>query len=150
MKIYQSQNKSILITDGLICEIDEAEQSFSLRKWILLPLLIIVTIICGYFALPTIKTIAGSPIGWNEWSSQGQSFQDATTFGIIMNAGRAGLGGGTLGMSEIVISTYNYIQDGDAEAFQQHLGGVSMGNVMGAAGARLSTLKPKSTNQAIR
>jgi hypothetical protein len=61
-----------------------------------------------------------------------------------LNAGRAGLGGGTLGMSEIVISTYNYIQDGDADAFQQHLGGVSMGNLMGAAGAKLSTLKPQA------
>jgi hypothetical protein len=48
------------IDDGLICEIDETEQSFSLRKWILLPLLIIVTIICGYFALPTTKTVAVS------------------------------------------------------------------------------------------
>jgi hypothetical protein len=62
----------------------------------------------------------------------------------MLNAGRAGLGGGTLGMSEIVISTYNYIQDGDADAFQQHLGGISMGNLMGAAGAKLSTLKPKA------
>jgi hypothetical protein len=47
----------------------------------------------------------------------------------MLNAGRAGLGGGTLGMSEIVISTYNYIQDGDADAFQQHLGGVAVANL---------------------
>jgi hypothetical protein len=60
MKIYQLQTKSTPIDDGLICEIDETEQSFSLRKWILLPLLIIVTIICGYFALPTTKTVAVS------------------------------------------------------------------------------------------
>jgi hypothetical protein len=95
----------------------------------------------------TVGTIVGSPIGWNEWSSQGQSFQDATTLGTMLNAGRAGLGGGTLGMSEIVISTYNYIQDGDAEAFQQHLGGVSLGNLMGAAGAKLTTLKPNATTK---
>jgi hypothetical protein len=52
--------KKTSINDGLICEIDETEQSFSLRKWILLPLLIIVTIICGYFALPMSKTVAVS------------------------------------------------------------------------------------------
>jgi hypothetical protein len=46
------------IDGGLIYEIDETQQSFSLRKWILLPLLIIVTIICGYLALPTTKTVA--------------------------------------------------------------------------------------------
>jgi hypothetical protein len=48
---------------GLLFEIDETEQTlqtFSLRKWILLPLLIIVTIICGYFALPTTKIAAVS------------------------------------------------------------------------------------------
>jgi hypothetical protein len=144
MKIEPTQNKSTSINDGLISEINKTEQSFSLRKWFTVSLLLIAIIICGYFALPTTKTIAGSPIGWNEWSSQGQSFQDATTLGIVLNAGRAGLGGGTLGMSEIAISTYNYIQDGDADAFQQHLGGVSMGNLMGAAGARLSTLEPKA------
>jgi hypothetical protein len=55
-KISQIQNK--LPQDGLICEIDETEYQFSLRKWILLPLLIIATIICGYFALPTTKTVA--------------------------------------------------------------------------------------------
>jgi hypothetical protein len=64
--------------------------------------------------------------------------------GIVLNAGRAGLGGGTLGMSEIVISTYNYIQDGDADAFQQHLGGVSMGNLMGATGLRHTGIFTKS------
>jgi hypothetical protein len=57
MKIKSIQNK-MPIDDGLICEIDETQQSFSLRKWILLPLLIIVTIICGYFALPTTKMVA--------------------------------------------------------------------------------------------
>jgi hypothetical protein len=48
------------IDGGLIYEIDETEQSFSLQKWILLPLLLIVTIICGYFALPITKTVAVS------------------------------------------------------------------------------------------
>jgi hypothetical protein len=58
MKINQIQNQMLI--NGLILEIDEAEQSFSLRKWILLPLLIIVTIICGDFALPTTKMVAVS------------------------------------------------------------------------------------------
>jgi hypothetical protein len=44
--------------DGLLCEIDETKNQFSLRKLILLPLLIIATIICGYFALPTTRTVA--------------------------------------------------------------------------------------------
>jgi hypothetical protein len=44
--------------DGSLCEIDETRNQFSLRKWTLLPLLIIATIVCGYFALPTIKTVA--------------------------------------------------------------------------------------------
>jgi hypothetical protein len=49
---------NIKIDDGLICEIDETARSFSLQKLILLPLLIIATIICGYFALPTTRTVA--------------------------------------------------------------------------------------------
>jgi hypothetical protein len=59
MKFDQFQNK-LSIDDGLICEIDEAEQSFSLRKWFTVSLLLLVTIICGYFALPTTKTVAVS------------------------------------------------------------------------------------------
>jgi hypothetical protein len=49
---------NIKIDDGLICEIDETTKSFSLQKLILLPLLIIATIIFGYFALPTTRTVA--------------------------------------------------------------------------------------------
>jgi hypothetical protein len=41
-----------------LTEIDETRQTFSLQKWVLLPLLIIATIICGYFALPTTRTVA--------------------------------------------------------------------------------------------
>jgi hypothetical protein len=59
MTIAQPQNKTS-IDDGLICEIDETEQSFSLRKWFTVSLLLLVTIICGYFALPTTKTVAVS------------------------------------------------------------------------------------------
>jgi hypothetical protein len=61
----------------------------------------------------------------------------------MLNAGRAGLGGGTLGMSEIVISTYNYIQDGDADAFQQHVGGVAGANLIGAGISKISGVNPK-------
>jgi hypothetical protein len=43
---------------GLICEVDETPQSFLLQKWVIVPLLIIATIICGYFALPTTRTVA--------------------------------------------------------------------------------------------
>jgi exosome complex RNA-binding protein Csl4 len=60
MKIESNQNNTTSIDDGLICEIDEAEQSFSLRKWFTVSLLLLVTIICGYFALPTTKTVAVS------------------------------------------------------------------------------------------
>jgi hypothetical protein len=60
MKIDPPQNKSTSIDNVLISEIDEAEQSFSLRKWFAVSLLLLVTIICGYFALPTTKTVAVS------------------------------------------------------------------------------------------
>jgi hypothetical protein len=46
------------IDDGLLCEVDETKRTFSLQKWMIVPLLIIVTIICGYFALPTTRTVA--------------------------------------------------------------------------------------------
>jgi hypothetical protein len=48
------------IDEGLLCEIDETKRTFSLQKWVLVPLLIIATIICGYFALPTTRTVAVS------------------------------------------------------------------------------------------
>jgi hypothetical protein len=41
-------------------DIYDYELSFSWRKWVLMPLLFIVTITCFYFALPTIKTVATS------------------------------------------------------------------------------------------
>jgi hypothetical protein len=46
--------------EGLICEIDESKWEFSWRKWVLMPLLFIVTITSFYFAIPTIKTVATS------------------------------------------------------------------------------------------
>jgi hypothetical protein len=50
--------KTDQIDDGLIYEVDETKRTFSLQKLVLLPLLIIATIICGYFALPTTRTVA--------------------------------------------------------------------------------------------
>jgi hypothetical protein len=46
------------IDEGLLCEIDETKRTFSLQKLLMVPLLIIATIICGYFALPTTRTVA--------------------------------------------------------------------------------------------
>jgi hypothetical protein len=59
-KSTTNKNNITRVDDGLISEVDETSKSFSLRKWILLPLLIIATLICGYFALPTTKTVAVS------------------------------------------------------------------------------------------
>jgi hypothetical protein len=58
MKIESIQNKTMPIDGGLIYEIDETQQSFSLQKWFTVSLLLLVTLICGYFALPTTKTVA--------------------------------------------------------------------------------------------
>ncbi|MDR2345841.1 MAG: hypothetical protein LBE18_07215, partial [Planctomycetaceae bacterium] len=93
--------------------------------------------------IDTIETLDGHPIGWNEWSALGQSFQDSTVTGTLLNAGRAGLSGLSLGTSEITIGTYNYFQDSDADNFQQHIGGVAAGNLLAAASAKISGVNPK-------
>jgi hypothetical protein len=57
MKTSQTQYNT-QIDEGLLCEIDETKRTFSLQKLVMVPLLIIATIICGYFALPTTRTVA--------------------------------------------------------------------------------------------
>ena len=72
-------------------------------------------------------------LGVQEWSQVGITNQPSNpnfASNAVWNVGRAGLAGGTLGSSEIVAGTWNYIQTGDAEAFQQHMGGVAGANLM--------------------
>ena len=77
---------------------------------------------------------------YNEWSQIGQSNQPGnpnfwTDAG--WNAAHTGLGAGTLGSSEIAIGTYQYTQTGDANAFQQQMGGVAAANLTAAAGIKI-------------
>jgi hypothetical protein len=90
-------------------------------------------------------TFAGALTGYNwrldyqEMSSIGQSNNPSSpTFwqDAIKNAGRAGLAGGTAGASEIIIGTYNFSQDGDADALTQHMGGVAGANLLVAGGIK--------------
>jgi hypothetical protein len=84
-----------------------------------------------------VATLAGYPLGWEEWSAQGKSYKTSSGLDIATNAGRAGLAGGTLGASEIVIGLINYAQDGDADALQQHMGSIVAGNLAAAGTIKL-------------
>jgi hypothetical protein len=96
----------------------------------------------GAVSVDTVATLAGRPIGWEEWSSQGKNYKNSTGLDIAANAARSGLAGGTLGVSEIAIGLINYAQDGDADAFQQHIGGVAAGNLVATGAIKLGqTLK---------
>jgi hypothetical protein len=97
----------------------------------------------GAVSVDTVATLAGRPIGWKEWSSQGKNYKNSTGLDIATNAARSGLAGGTLGVSEIVIGLINYAQDGDADTFQQHIGGVVTGNLAAAGIAKITGINPK-------
>jgi hypothetical protein len=57
--------------------------------------------------------------------------------GIGLGAARSGLAAGTLGVSEIGIGLYDFSQNGDAAALQQHMGGVAAGNLTAAGGIKV-------------
>ncbi len=75
-------------------------------------------------------------LGVEEWSQVGRNNQPSNPnfwSDALTNAGRAGLAAGTLGTSEIAFGTYQYAKTGDADAFQQQMGGIAAGNLAGAA-----------------
>ncbi len=75
-------------------------------------------------------------LGVEEWSQVGRNNQPSNPnfwSDALTNAGRAGLAAGTLGTTEIAIGTYQYAKTGDADAFQQQMGGIAAGNLAGAA-----------------
>src|SRR5690606_34755120 len=55
---------------------------------------------------------------------------------LAVGGGRAILGTGTLGVSEIVIGTYQFTQDGDGERLRTHMAGVAVGNLLQANALR--------------
>ncbi len=97
-----------------------------------------------------IATLASYPLGFEEMSVQGKSWYHSTGLDIAANAARAGLAGGTLGTSEMLIALCGYMNDGDADAFQQHMGGVAAANALVAGGMKLKgclkTNKPIDPN----
>ena len=82
-------------------------------------------------------------LGSTEWSQIGKSNQPNNPnfwSDAAWNAGRAGIGAGTLGSSEIALGTYQYTQTGNADAFQQQMGGVAAGNLTAAAGIKVGQI----------
>ena len=80
-------------------------------------------------------------LGVEEWSSTGRNNrpnQPCFRTTAAWNAGRSGLAAGTLGISEIIIGTYDFSRTGDADAYQQHAGGVAAGNLAAAAGIKIA------------
>ena len=85
-------------------------------------------------AVTGVGAIAGKDwsLGYEEMSSVGISNKPSNPDFVstaFWNAGRAGLGAGTLGVSEISTGVYQFSQDGNAEALSQHMGGVVFGNL---------------------
>ena len=103
-------------------------------------------------------------LGYEEMSSVGISNKPTNPDFVptaLWNAGRTGLGAGTLGVSEISAGVYQFSQDGNADALSQHMGGVAFGNLSAAGFMRFkgidynigpklnlteitATIKPKS------
>jgi len=98
--------------------------------------MVLTAVDVGGVSVDAIATLAGHPLGYEEMSVQGKSWYHSTGLDIAANAARAGLAGGTLGTSEMLIALCGYMNDGDADAFQQHMGGVAAGNLMAAGTLR--------------
>ena len=73
-------------------------------------------------------TACGHPLRFEEWSQIGKSNQPSDRnfwWNAWCNAGRSGLAGGTLGISEMLAATWDYFRTGAADAYQQRMGSIA-------------------------
>ena len=76
------------------------------------------------------------PADFDMWSQSGRNnrIEGNPDFwaNSFKNAGRAGLAGGTAGLSEMGSATYEYIVTGDGRVYRQRMGATAAGNLAGA------------------
>ncbi|MCL2742986.1 MAG: hypothetical protein FWE67_03960 [Planctomycetaceae bacterium] len=96
-------------------------------------------------SIDTIATFAGNPLDWEEMSAHGQTTKNQTAGEIALGHGRAALCAVTLGVSEQVIATSTYINDGEIDKFQQTMGAISAGQILSAAILKAATPKSQKT-----
>jgi hypothetical protein len=87
--------------------------------------------------------VVGYPLKYQVRSSVGKAYDPNRSWQSQTGerAVHTGITAATLGSSEIVGGLYEYSQTGDADAFSQRMGGMALGNLLGARAMRASPVR---------